>query len=71
MTHAFSPRAPEQASCQIISKEMEDFLLVLLDFISKVGMEALVLHAHINGHAQSASSSSSSSAAGSSADGSA
>jgi len=60
-----------RASCQIISKEMEDFLLVLLDFISKVGMEALVLHAHINGHAQSASSSSSSSAAGSSADGSA
>ena len=50
---------------------MEDFLLVLLDFISKVGMEALVLHAHINGHAQSASSSSSSAPAGFSADGSA
>ena len=49
-----------RASCQLISKESEDFLFVFLDFISKVGMEALVLHAHINGHANSASSSASS-----------
>lgn len=49
-----------RASYRLISKESEDFLFVFLDFISKVGMEALVLHAHINGHANSASSSASS-----------
>jgi len=55
-----------RASCQIISKESEDFLLVLLDMISKVGMEALILYAHINGHGSSSSAASSGSGASSS-----
>ena len=50
-----------RAECQLITKEAEDTLLVLLDILSKMGMEALILYSHIDGHANHHGSSSGSS----------
>ena len=50
-----------RAECQLITREAEDFLFVLLDIISKMGMEALILYSHINGHSAHGSSSGTSS----------
>ena len=39
-----------RAECHIITKEMEEFLLVVLDILSKMGVEALIVFSHVSGH---------------------
>ena len=47
-----------RAECHLITKEMEEFLLVVLDILSKMGMEALIVVSHVSGHGGSSSDSS-------------
>ena len=47
-----------RAECHLITKEMEEFLLVVLDILSKIGMEALIVVSHVSGHGGSSSDSS-------------
>ena len=39
-----------RAECQVITKEMEEFLLVVLDIISKMGVEALLILSTMSAH---------------------
>ena len=48
-----------RAECHIITKEMEEFLLVILDIVSKMGVEALII-SHSVTHSGTGSSGSSS-----------
>ena len=52
-----------RAECQVITKEMEEFLLVVLDIISKMGVEALIITHVVSQHGSDSTSSSSSGSA--------
>ena len=47
-----------RAQCHVITKQMEELLLVFLDIVSKMGMEALIVISHVQGHSASAHASS-------------
>ena len=50
-----------RAECHVITKEMEEFMLVVLDIISKMGCESLIItHVVTHGSSSSAGSSGSS-----------
>ena len=52
-----------RAECQVITKEMEEFLFVVLDIISKMGVEALIITHVVSQHGSDSTSSSSPSSA--------